>query len=74
MWFDASDLNADGTIDTNASGDITLWKDKSGNNKHTLGVGTAPSLTHTSGQNGKQRFREKKRKWRIFKCIRILLC
>ena len=54
VWFDASDLNADGTIDTNASGDITLWKDKSGNNRHASGGGTAPFLNSTGGPNGKQ--------------------
>jgi hypothetical protein len=54
VWFDASDLNADGTIDTNASGDITVWKDKSGNNRHASGGGNAPFLNSTGGPNGKR--------------------
>ena len=54
VWFDASDLDADGTIDTNSSGDITLWKDKSGNNRHASGGGNAPFLNSTGGPSGKQ--------------------
>jgi hypothetical protein len=54
VWFDASDLDADGTIDTNASVDITLWKDKSGNNRHASGGGNAPYLNSTGGPSGKQ--------------------
>ena len=71
VWFDASDLDADGTVDTNASGDITVWKDKSGNNRHASGGGNAPFLNSTGGPSGKAGHRAKK--WRIFKCIRILL-
>ena len=54
VWFDASDLDADSTTDTNASGDITLWKDKSGNNRHASGGGNAPFLNSTGGPSGKQ--------------------
>jgi hypothetical protein len=54
VWFDASDLDADGTIDTNASVDITVWKDKSGNNRHASGGGNAPFLNSTGGPSGKQ--------------------
>ena len=54
VWFDASDLDGDGTVDTNASGDITVWKDKSGNNRHASGGGNAPFLNSAGGPNGKQ--------------------
>ena len=54
VWFDASDLDGDGTTDSNSSGDITVWKDKSGNNRHASGGGNAPFLNTTGGPSGKQ--------------------
>ena len=62
VWFDASDLDADGITDTNASVDITVWKDKSGNNRHASG-GNALSQLHGWSQR-KTGYRKKK--WRIF--------
>ena len=50
MWYDASDLNADGTTDSNySSGNaVHAWSDKSGNAYHLTKAGD-PSW---SSQNG----------------------
>ena len=46
VWFDASDLDADGVTDSTASGNISSWSDKSGKGHH------APRLPrHTRTQN-----------------------
>ncbi|MEL0098090.1 MAG: DUF2341 domain-containing protein, partial [Opitutae bacterium] len=54
VWFDATDLNADGTTDTTASGNITSWSDKSGNDYDTSAVAGTPYLNKTGGPEGMQ--------------------
>ena len=44
VWFDASDLDADGVTDSTASGNISSWSDKSGKAHHAL---TATRHTRT---------------------------
>ncbi len=51
VWFDASDLNADGTTDSTASGNITSWSDKSGQGHHANTATGTPDLNATSGPN-----------------------
>ena len=45
VWFDASDLDADGVTDSTASGNISSWSDKSGKGHH------AQLPRHTRTQN-----------------------
>ena len=52
LWFDANDLNADGTTDSTATGTITSWNDKSGNDRHAGSVVGTPDLNTTNGPNG----------------------
>jgi len=54
VWFDATDLNADGTTDTTASGNITSWSDKSGNDYDTSSSAGTPYLNKTGGPQGMQ--------------------
>jgi hypothetical protein len=54
VWFDASDLDADGITDSTASGNISSWHDKSGNDRHALTANGTPELKTTSGpSNGR---------------------
>jgi hypothetical protein len=54
VWFDASDLDADGITDSTASGNISSWYDKSGNDRHALTANGTPELKTTSGpSNGR---------------------
>ncbi|MDA9120255.1 hypothetical protein N9J83_08990, partial [Opitutales bacterium] len=54
VWFDASDLDADGVTDSTASGNISSWSDKSGNSHHALTANGTPELKTTSGpSNGR---------------------
>ena len=49
VWFDASDLNADGTTDSTASGNISSWSDKSGKGHHAPSANGTPYLNATGG-------------------------
>ena len=51
LWFDASDLNADGTTDSTSTGSITSWNDKSGNSRNAGSVVGTPDLNTTHGPN-----------------------
>ena len=51
VWFDASDLDADGVTDSTASGNISSWSDKSGKNRHANSANGTPELKTTSGPN-----------------------
>ena len=51
VWFDASDLDADGVTDSTASGNISSWSDKSGNSHHANSASGTPELKTTSGPN-----------------------
>ena len=48
-WFDASDLNADGTTDSTASGNISSWSDKSGKGHHATSANGTPYMNATGG-------------------------
>ncbi|MEL0099838.1 MAG: hypothetical protein VW907_09805, partial [Opitutae bacterium] len=50
VWFDASDLNADGITDTDPSGNISSWLDKSIHQRNATSMGT-PYLNSTGGPN-----------------------
>ena len=49
VWFDASDLDADGVTDSTASGNISSWSDKSGKGHHAQAATGTPELKTTSG-------------------------
>ena len=51
MWYDASDLNADGTTDSGFStGDaVNTWNDKSGNGYHFTKAGRYPTWASQNG-------------------------
>ena len=54
VWFDASDLDANGVTDSTASGNISSWSDKSGKAHHALTANGTPELKTTSGpSNGR---------------------
>ena len=63
VWFDASDLNADGTTDSTASGNISSWLDKSGKGHHANSANGTPELKTTSGPNSG---RVIEIRWRLF--------
>ena len=52
LWFDASDLDADGLTDSAVSGDITTWKDKSGNGYNASTTAGSPALSTNGGPGG----------------------
>ena len=52
VWFDASDLDADGLTDSAVSGDITTWKDKSGNGYNASTTAGSPALSTNGGPGG----------------------
>ena len=52
LWFDARDLDADGLTDSAVSGDITTWKDKSGNGYNASTTAGSPALATTGGPGG----------------------
>ena len=53
VWFDASDLDANGIIDSTASGNISAWSDKSGKEHNATSVGTPYLNTSTGPSNGR---------------------
>ena len=54
VWFDASDLDADGVTDSLTSSNISQWNDKSANGYHASGGGNQPYLNATGGPNERQ--------------------
>ena len=55
VWFDASDLDADGLTDTsNSTTNITNWMDKSGNDYHALSANGTPRWVPSGGPQSKQ--------------------
>jgi hypothetical protein len=52
VWFDASDLDGDGVPDSGTSGDITSWKDKSGNGYDASTTAGSPALSTSGGPGG----------------------
>ena len=51
VWFDATDLDADGLEDTTASGTITSWFDKSANQYNAETANGTPHLNASGGPN-----------------------
>ena len=64
VWFDASDLNADGTTDSTASGNISSWLDKSGKGHHANSANGTPELKNNQGI--KQWTGYRNQGWRLF--------
>ena len=55
VWFDASDLDADGLVDTSSETvNITSWMDKGPNNYHALSASGSPTWVPTGGPHSKQ--------------------
>ena len=53
VWFDATDLDADGIVDTTTSGDINSWFDKSPNHYHAETANGTPHLNTSGGPDSK---------------------
>ena len=51
LWLDASDLDANGVIDTTSSGNISTWNDKSGNGRNVSTTAGTPFLNASNGPN-----------------------